>query len=331
MTHITARTLMKMLSIPIAYLLLLPAACASRSQPPPRYVKAQFVAEPTKPPAVITVPKPLPLPGQLRLLPARHASQRTAAGKQPAAVVQEANAKATSSPDPAGYYNAIMVFDYAPGVLFRIYTAPLRFTAIQLQPGEKVLGKVVIGDNIRWATALGKSQAGQVEQFIVYLKPTRPDLSTTMTINTDRRSYFLELTSWPNDYMVAVAWRYPQDEVAQIEAAAEQQEAADKAVTATLVRLDAANFAYSIKVEKGRPVWTPLQAFDDGTRTFIRFPVAMLKREAPAFFVLDSTGQVQIVNVRVKNEYYIVDRLFERAELRVGQQDQEIVRISRDR
>jgi type IV secretory pathway VirB9-like protein len=45
---------------------------------------------------------------------------------------------------PAGYYNAIMVFDYAPGVLFRIYTAPLRFTAIQLQPGEKVLGKVVI-------------------------------------------------------------------------------------------------------------------------------------------------------------------------------------------
>ncbi len=55
----------------------------------------------------------------------------------------------------------------------------------------------------------------------------------------------------------------------------------------------------------------------------------MLKREAPAFFVLDSTNQVQIVNVRVKNEYYIVDRLFERAELRVGQQDQEIVRISR--
>jgi type IV secretion system protein VirB9 len=55
----------------------------------------------------------------------------------------------------------------------------------------------------------------------------------------------------------------------------------------------------------------------------------MLKREAPAFFVLDSTNQVQIVNVRVKNEYYVVDRLFERAELRVGQQDQEIVRISR--
>jgi P-type conjugative transfer protein TrbG len=315
----------------VTCLLLAATACAGRTPPPPRYVRAQLVAEPVRPPAVITVPKPMPLPGQLRPLPARHAAFHHQAGKSPDVVVEEANAKATSSPDPAGYYNAIMVFDYAPGVLFRVYTAPLRFTAIQLQPGEKVLGKVVIGDNIRWATALGKSQSGQLEQLIVYVKPTRPDLSTTMTINTDRRSYFVELTSWPNDYMVAVAWRYPQDEVAQIETAAAQEDATDKATTATLVRLDSANFAYSIAAEKGHPVWTPLQVFDDGTRTFIRFPAAMLKREAPAFFVLDSTDQIQIVNVRVKNEYYIVDRLFERAELRVGQQDQEIVRIARDR
>jgi P-type conjugative transfer protein TrbG len=312
----------------VVFVVAAATGCAGRT-PPPHYVQAQFAPEEVKPPAVITIPKPMPLPGQLRPVPARQTALHHGPGKQPTAVVQEANAKATSSPDPAGYYNAIMIFDYAPGVLFRVYTAPLRFTAIQLQPGEKVLGKIVIGDNIRWATAIGKSQSGPLEQLIVYVKPTRPDLSTTMTINTDRRSYFVDLTSWPNDYMVAVAWRYPQDEVAQIETAAAQQDAADRATTATLVRLDSANFGYSIMAEKGHPVWTPLQVFDDGTRTFIRFPVAMLKREAPAFFVLDSTNQVQIVNVRVKNEYYIVDRLFERAELRVGQQDQEIVRIAR--
>ena len=126
---------MKRSAILVACLSFAAPACAGRNQPPPRYVKAQFIAEPMKPPAVITVPKPMPLPGQLRPLPARQASLRAGGGKQPAAVVQEANAKATSSPDPAGYYNAIMVFDYAPGVLFRVYTAPLRFTAIQLQPG----------------------------------------------------------------------------------------------------------------------------------------------------------------------------------------------------
>jgi type IV secretion system protein VirB9 len=57
----------------------------------------------------------------------------------------------------------------------------------------------------------------------------------------------------------------------------------------------------------------------------------MLNREAPVLFVLASSGDVQVVNYRVRNDYYVVDRLFERAELRLGQKDQEIVRIARDR
>ena len=57
----------------------------------------------------------------------------------------------------------------------------------------------------------------------------------------------------------------------------------------------------------------------------------MLTREAPALFVLSSTDETQLVNYRVKNDYYIVDRLVDHIELRVGQKDQEIVRITRDR
>jgi type IV secretion system protein VirB9 len=54
----------------------------------------------------------------------------------------------------------------------------------------------------------------------------------------------------------------------------------------------------------------------------------MLVREAPALFVLRNK-ETQLVNYRVKNDFYVVDRLLDSAELRVGQQDQEIVRISR--
>jgi len=97
------------------------------------------------------------------------------------------------------------------------------------------------------------------------------------------------------------------------------------------VNLEALNFAYRVKVERGRPLWTPTQVFDDGRKTFIRFPAAMLNREAPALFVVSSTNETQLVNYRMSNDYYVVDRLIERAELRVGQKDQEIVRISRDR
>ena len=90
---------MKLHSIPV-FVLLAVIGCASRQPPPPRYVKAQFVAETVKPPAVITVPKPMPLPGQLRPLPARQSAQHHAGAKQPAAVVQ----------DPFGYgYEAVRI------------------------------------------------------------------------------------------------------------------------------------------------------------------------------------------------------------------------------
>jgi type IV secretion system protein VirB9 len=48
--------------------------------------------------------------------------------------------------------------------------------------------------------------------------------------------------------------------------------------------------------------------------------------EAPALFVKDDEG-VNLVNYRVKDNYYIVDRLFNQAELRCGLK--EIVVVSR--
>ncbi len=40
-----------------------------------------------------------------------------------------------------------------------------------------------------------------------------------------------------------------------------------------VVGIDALNFDYTIQVVKGAPAWTPVQVFDDGRRTFVRFPV----------------------------------------------------------
>jgi type IV secretion system protein VirB9 len=152
-----------------------------------------------------------------------------------------------------------------------------------------------------------------------------------MALTTDRRTYYLVLRSFDETYMVAVRWRYPQDEIAQIEGVAAKDEALAQSTIATNVNLDALNFAYKISVEKGNPSWTPTRVFDDGRKTFVRFPPSMLNREAPVLFVLSSGGEIQVVNYRVRNDYYVVDRLFERAELRLGQKDQEIVRIGRDR
>ena len=311
------------------------ASCASR-QAPPSYVRATPVAEPPKPPAIVEVPRPLPLTGQLKRAPSTKGRFKTAADKNlpPWELVDDANKKAVRGPDPEGFFDAIMVYDFAPGALYQVYAAPLHLTAVQLQPGEKILGKPAVGDSIRWVLGVGRSGSSgtePLEQQYLYVKPTRANLNTTLVINTDRRTYYLELHSFEDTYMAAVQFRYPHDELAELQAAANRDEAVSKTTTATNINLASINFSYKVTVEKGSPSWAPTQVFDDGRKTFIRFPPSMLVREAPALFVLSSANQTQLVNYRVKNDFYVVDRLVDRAELRVGQKDQEIVRIVRTR
>ena len=50
----------------------------------------------------------------------------------------------------------------------------------------------------------------------------------------------------------------------------------------------------------------------------------------PPLFVLGAEEDAQLVNYRVKSPYYIVDRLFTVAELRLGGKHAQVVRISRN-
>jgi type IV secretion system protein VirB9 len=123
---------MRVSKIPIVILAAIPAwSCASRPAPPARYVKASPLQEPVRAPAVIQVPTPLPLPGQLQRVPVPGQAHR-GEKRQTWEVIDDANRKATASPDRDGYFNAIMTYDFADGALFQVYAAPLRLTAIQL-------------------------------------------------------------------------------------------------------------------------------------------------------------------------------------------------------
>jgi type IV secretion system protein VirB9 len=309
--------------------------CATTPRPPPSaYVRAQPIADAPQAPlarAAAAAPSAAPA-GEVRPLPPPpHPRSTCGLVAQAAAtaeqIVAEANRAASQAPARDTYFNAIAQYSFEPGSLYQVYAAPMRITDIALEPGEKVIGQPAAGDVVRWVLAIGKSVVGGLEQAHVYIKPTRADLETNLAINTDRRSYMLELHSYPDTYMAAVEWRYPQEEMARL---AEQtaESAAERASSAPVVSLESLNFNYTVHIDKGEPAWTPVQVFDDGRRTFIRFPQAMLVREAPALFVLRNK-ETQLVNYRVKNDFYVVDRLVDAAELRVGQQDQEIVRIAR--
>ncbi|MGH7294220.1 MAG: TrbG/VirB9 family P-type conjugative transfer protein, partial [Polyangiaceae bacterium] len=178
-------------------------------------------------------------------------------------IVAEANRQASQGPARDTYFNAIAQYSYEPGTLYQVYASPMRITDIALEPGEKIIGEPASGDVVRWILALGKSMQSGVEQWHVYLKPTRPDLSTNLAINTDRRSYLLELHSYESTFMAAIVWHYPEDELARLQAQAAEL-AGQQRSASPVVGVDALNFVYAIQVVKGKPVWTPVQVFDDG-------------------------------------------------------------------
>jgi type IV secretion system protein VirB9 len=281
--------------------------------------------DPPKPVQVVELPKLLPLPGQLKPIPGARTTPRDEA--DPHARVDQANGAARVQPTRAGYINAIQVYPYSDGALYQVYAAPGEITDIALEPGEQLVGPgpVAAGDTVRWIIGDTQSGTGATKRVHILLKPTRPDLVTNPIIDTDRRTYHLELRSDDKTYMAAVSWLYAEDQLIALR----PQNAAADAVTpiATGVDINALNFCYTI--DGNYPAWRPLRVFDDGRRVFIEFPAGISRGEMPPLWVISAQGGAELVNYRVQGNHMIVDRLFAAAELRLGGDPQQKVRIVR--
>jgi type IV secretion system protein TrbG len=242
----------------------------------------------------------------------------------PTTQVTKANHSALREPTRFRYLNAIQVYPYQEGQLYRLYAAPEQVSDITLQAGESLIS-VAAGDTVRWIVGDTTSGSGATKRTHILVKPSAPGLKTNLVISTDRRVYHLALESTERTAMAALSWTYPQDELMAIERATADAEA-QRPVTDALA-LDNLNFDY--KISGDDPSWRPLRAFDDGRQTFIAFPPSISVGEAPPLFVIGKNGQAQLVNYRMRGDYYVVDRLFDAAELRLGEKKQDVVRITR--
>lgn len=261
---------------------------------------------------------------RLALLAASLAALAPAALAQSASSVVTANKAALREPAKSGFVNAVQVYPYSEGALFRLFAAPERVSDIALQPGE-TLTSAAAGDTVRWTVGDTTSGSGETKRTHLLVKPFAAGLSTNLVITTDRRVYHVQLTSTASTAMTGLRWTYPQDELLAL--ARQRAEAEAARPVSTGVEIARLNFDYRITGD--RPDWRPLRAFDDGRQTWIEFPVAISVGEAPPLFVLGDKGEAELVNYRVAGRFYIVDRVFGAAELRLGAKKQKIVRVTR--
>ncbi len=304
-------------------------ACSTWKPPAIKYddtpKQAVLAPDPPKPVEIVQLPQPLPLPGQLKPIPGARTAPAEAA--DPRVRVDQANGAARVQPTRAGCINAVQIYPFSDGALYQLYAAPGEITDIALEAGEQLVGTgpVAAGDTVRWIIGDTESGSGATKRVHILVKPTRPDLVTNLVINTDRRTYHLELRSAEKTYMASVSWAYPQD---QLIALRRQNAAADQAAPiASGIDIGALNFRY--RIEGDDPAWRPLRTFDDGRQVFIEFPSGIGQGEMPPLWVIGAEGGAELVNYRVRGNHMIVDRLFAAAELRLGGEHQQKVRIVR--
>jgi type IV secretion system protein VirB9 len=214
-----------------------------------------------------------------------------------------------------------VLYSYGAG-LPTVVCAPLRVCIIELQAGEKIVGEPHIGDSVRWNISPAMYGTGDQATAVMILKPQTPGLDTNLLITTDRRAYYLRLISKPEDYVARVAFAYPEDEARKFQQQLAEQQALAKQekhaaeVPPAMITLEKVNFDYSIR--GGDESLRPVRVFDDGAKTYIQMPPELQHREARVPLVVGKGGRGEMTNYRVKDQIYIVDRLFDRANLGLG-------------
>ena len=246
------------------------------------------------------------------------AAAQTRQARTPTAIetLAGANTAARQSPTRAGFTQARHVYVYEPGAIYEVYAHPSYVSTILLEPGE-TLTDIASGDTARWMVTQADSETATEPRTVVLVKPNASGLRTNIVLITDRRTYLIEAVAQSGAvYSVQIAWSYPRSEAAALAAP-----------------IDSINLNYRVRTTRGsRPAWLPLRVFDDGRRTWIEFSPSVEALDLPPLFVITGEGAA-LVNYRTlqgpSGPRYMIDRVFDVAELRLGTRAPAIVRIER--
>lgn len=232
---------------------------------------------------------------------------------------------AQATPTPLPTDTRLVVFAFDENNTYQVLTRPSYLTNIQLGADEKFV-HLVIGDTVSWV-------ADQSKFGNLFIRPKFPNIQTSATIVTTKRTYQLILKggSENDKWYQRVTWEYPNSlksedydlldlaqPVSALRAPVQQQttplsiEASHSPANRT-VALDNLNFEYTVK---GKAPFAPVQTFDDGRFTWVKMPKTL--QDLPAVFAKNTDGSVELVNYTIDGDYIVVQKIAPSILLKLG-------------
>ena len=227
-----------------------------------------------------------------------------------------ASAQAAVLPPGGALDSRIRTTDYTEGQVYRI-TGFFGFHAL-----------VMFGQDERIEKVGGFEKGWQVDNLgnKVLIYPKLDDADSNLTVVTNRRVYFFDLSvkPFPKKYhsqaddpeqTYGLRFRYPDDEARAAAAKAEAELAERKLRDASRATNDKPkNWRYTYM---GANSIKPYQVWDDGTFTYFKF---YTQQDLPTFFVVNDDGSESVVNKGMErdNDTVVVQRVGKQFVLRMG-------------
>lgn len=306
----------------LALVLMLPVAAAAQTVPP-------IAAEPAGPVGASAAPLP---PGSTSPLVATLPSSSEAnaprdrappplnllSGKDSRLTEAETQSLIVSkewinrSETPGHGEDGRVVFTYGAS-LPSVVCSPLHVCDIELEPGE-VVNDIHAGDPVRWKISPATSGSGEHKTTHIIIKPTDSALTTNVDVATDRRMYVIELVSRTKDWMPLVGFAYPDDQQARWaayhQAVEQQQQTPPRPAVEPVPQLD-----FDFRVKGPEVTWKPVRVYTTGSKTYVQFSDAVTHGDLPALVALGTGDTETLVNYRLVEDRFEVDRLLRRAAL----------------
>ncbi|MEX3935775.1 TrbG/VirB9 family P-type conjugative transfer protein [Paraburkholderia phymatum] len=217
------------------------------------------------------------------------------------------------------------VFPYSRDQIYRIMTAPLKNTTIELAKGERLTTDPAMGDSVQWVIDTDGENH-------VFVKPVKPGLVNTLHLTTNLREYDMTLVSSPMGglFYQTVRFNYPGSVMAKVRA----REQAGVGASGTGgggdsdaqldsgpigVSPDKLNFDYTVS---GSASFRPETVFDDGKSVWLRLPA-----DAPfAVPIVKDHGDVVSPNFIRRGQYIVVQEIANEIVLRAPNEEVTIKR-----
>ena len=224
-------------------------------------------------------------------------------------------AHAQQNATPVNGDTRLVTFEFDEDQTYLILTRPKSVTHIQLRPEERVIS-LFSGDSA------GFTIESSANRNHIVIRPKYEGLTASLTLITTERVYPIMLRSTAQEggkWYQRVTWNFQnmiledQPELTVSKSLGSTKVQQDEMLSGqSVVSLEKISTNYQID---GDADFKPTNVFDDGIRTFIRFPEGL--QNIPAVFAVFE-GEAKLVNFNIDQKYVVIQGVHPELLLKMG-------------